>query len=200
MGSTPAATAGAAAAKPTIISRAQWGADESLRTCAPDYVDKLKGAIVHHTVNSNTYSADDVPPASLRGIYAYHVNGNGWCDVGYNFFVDRFGRLFEGRFGGDYKNVVGAQATGLQRAVLRRLLARQPRPRHLRAPSRPSSAVLTRHRQARSAWKAWLNGWDPDDLGELHLGGQLASGRGGTVVTKPRVSGHRDFNLTDLPR
>ena len=55
---TPAATAGAAAAKPTIITRAQWGADESLRTCEPDYVDKLKGAIVHHTVNSNTYSAD----------------------------------------------------------------------------------------------------------------------------------------------
>ena len=111
LGSTPAATAGAAAVKPTIISRAQWGADESLRTCSPDYVDKVKGAIVHHTVNSNTYSADSVP-ALLRGIYAYHVNGNGWCDIGYQFFVDRFGRLFEGRYGGEARNVVGAQAQG----------------------------------------------------------------------------------------
>ena len=102
VGSTPAATASASAVKPTIISRAAWGADESLRTCGPDYVDKIKGAIVHHTVNSNTYTAAAVP-GLLRGIYAYHVKGNGWCDIGYQFFVDRFGQLYEGRAGGDYR-------------------------------------------------------------------------------------------------
>ena len=87
------------------------GADESLRTCDLTYVASIKGSVVHHTVNSNSYAEEDVPRL-LRGIYAYHVDGNGWCDVGCNFFVDRFGRLFEGRYGGVSKNVVGAQAQG----------------------------------------------------------------------------------------
>ena len=85
LGNTPAASASAAPVQPTIITRAEWGADESLRTCSsPTYVASIKGAIVHHTGNANTYTAA-AAPALLRSIHAYHVTGNGWCDVGYNF-------------------------------------------------------------------------------------------------------------------
>lgn len=41
-------------------------------------------------------------------MYAYHVKGRGWCDLGYNFLVDRFGRVFEGRYGGAQLPVLGA--------------------------------------------------------------------------------------------
>lgn len=71
-------TAGAAAAgavRPTIYTRAQWGADESLRRGTPSY-GVIKAAVVHHTAGSNSYTADQVP-AILRGIYDFHVNGRG---------------------------------------------------------------------------------------------------------------------------
>jgi len=103
----PSGAAAAATAKPAIYTRAQWGADERLRRSAPAYGQILVG-FVHHTVSSNNYTADQVP-AMIRGIYAYHVQSEGWSDIGYNFLIDRFGRTWEGRYGGMDKAVVGAQ-------------------------------------------------------------------------------------------
>jgi len=99
--------AAAAASKPYIYTRAQWGADERLRRAAPSY-GQVQLAFVHHTVSSNLYSRTQVPEM-IRGIYAYHVKSLGWNDIGYNFLIDRFGRTWEGRFGGMDKAVVGAQ-------------------------------------------------------------------------------------------
>ena len=97
-------------ARPTIYTRKDWGADESLRKGTPEY-GQVQVGFVHHTVGTNTYTAAQVP-AIIRGIYDFHVNGRGWNDVGYQFLVDRFGRIWEGRAGGVDKAVVGAQAGG----------------------------------------------------------------------------------------
>ena len=51
-------------------------------------------------------------PAIIRGIYAYHTQSRGWSDIGYNFLVDRFGRIWEGRYGGVDRPVVGAHTLG----------------------------------------------------------------------------------------
>ena len=66
---------------------------------------------VHHTVNANDYTRDQVP-SIIRGIYAYHARSRGWSDIGYNFLVDRFGRIWEGRYGGVDRPVVGAHTLG----------------------------------------------------------------------------------------
>ena len=118
--SEPAPTtgvAGAAVPSPFVISRADWGADESFRTIndgcngKPDYASSTRFAVVHHTVNSNNYAPED--SASLvRGIYYFHTHDNGWCDIGYNFLIDRYGQIFEGRYGGPNRSVIGAHAGG----------------------------------------------------------------------------------------
>jgi hypothetical protein len=46
------------------------------------------------------YSASAVP-GLVSGTWSFHVNTNGWADIAYNFSVDRFGRIWEGR--GDLK-------------------------------------------------------------------------------------------------
>ncbi len=87
------------APQPTIFSRAQWGADERMRSAGSLRYGTVEAGFVHHTVNTNAYTRDDVP-GILRSIYAYHTRSLGWSDIGYNFLVDRFGRIWEGRYGG----------------------------------------------------------------------------------------------------
>ncbi len=99
------------APKPQIYSRAQWGADEHIREQGAPSYGTVKAGFVHHTVNANNYTAAQVP-ALLRSIYAYHVKARGWRDIGYNYLVDRFGKIWEGRYGGVDKAVVGAHTLG----------------------------------------------------------------------------------------
>ncbi|HET7174319.1 MAG TPA: SpoIID/LytB domain-containing protein [Nocardioidaceae bacterium] len=95
---------------PHIITRAQWGADPSLtRSCAPGAIGTQFAVVfVHHTATKNTYSESQVP-SIIRGIYAYHTQGEGWCDIGYNFLIDKYGNVYEGRRGGLRRPVRGAQ-------------------------------------------------------------------------------------------
>jgi hypothetical protein len=99
------APAEAAPVAPTIISRAQWGANEADMQWDPEYVP-VKKIIVHHTAGSNNYDPD--PAATIRAIYQYHAVALGWGDIGYNYLIDAQGRIYEGRYGGN--TVVGGHA------------------------------------------------------------------------------------------
>jgi hypothetical protein len=101
---------GVRAPRPRIRSRKAWGANESLRSGSPSY-GTIQVGFVHHTVNANKYSRGEVP-AIIRGMYAYHTQSLGWSDIGYNFVVDRFGRIWQGRFGDIGRNVIGAHTYG----------------------------------------------------------------------------------------
>jgi N-acetylmuramoyl-L-alanine amidase-like protein/LGFP repeat-containing protein len=96
---------------PRIITRAQWGANPALNdTCFPPrYGRTVKMIFVHHTVNSNDYSRAD-GKRIVRAIHAYHTQSRGWCDIGYNFLIDKYGRIYEGRRGGIRLPVRGAHA------------------------------------------------------------------------------------------
>jgi hypothetical protein len=90
------------AGKPAVISRTEWGCPIPEGPPAKSYTT-VTHLIVHHT-------ADRPPPGDIaawvRAIWAYHVNTNGWADIGYNFLIGPEGTVFEGRAGG--KGVVGA--------------------------------------------------------------------------------------------
>jgi len=96
-------------AMPDVVTRKQWGANESLNNCGISYGTSAKMVFIHHTVNSNDYGPSD-GAAIVRSIHAYHTEGRGWCDIGYNFLVDRYGTIYEGRRGGMRLPVKGAHS------------------------------------------------------------------------------------------
>lgn len=185
--------AGAATTQPAIISRSGWGAKEKLRRCGPDYAeDGVKMAYVHHTVNSNSYPAsrsDDL----IRGIYAYHVQGRHFCDLAYNFLIDRFGRIFEGRFGGIDQPVVGAHAMGFNTgstgvAALGTFTSTKAPAKMLRAFKR----LL--------AWRLDVAHVRPTGKAVMvSAGGSAQKFDKGQQVTLPAISGHRHTGYTTCP-
>ncbi|MFI5957837.1 SpoIID/LytB domain-containing protein [Cryptosporangium sp. NPDC051539] len=94
-----------------IYSRAAWGANPAYLKWTPAYAPKVNAIVVHHTATSNGYTAEQVP-AMIRSIYYYMAVTEKYGDVGYNVLIDRFGRVWEGRYGGLTRAVVGAHAGG----------------------------------------------------------------------------------------
>ena len=106
-----APAAGDATARPAADHPAsRLGRRRVHRPSAAVFADSLELSVVHHTAGTNSYSAAQ-SAAIVRGIQRYHVLSNGWNDIGYNFLVDKYGRIFEGR-GGGIQNVIGAHAQG----------------------------------------------------------------------------------------
>ena len=191
-----------AAAQPTILPRSNYtnqGWVYGNSTCGSGPKQASGGisfAVVHHTVNSNTYSAADVP-AMLASIYAYHTGTNGWCDIAYNFIVDRFGRIWEGRSGGISKPIVGGHAAGFNTGSVGVSFLGQYEPGVSPSAVQPSAAAVDAAGKL-IGWKLGLHGVDPTGTVTVTSGG---SNRwpAGTQVTLSRVSGHRDVGYTACP-
>jgi hypothetical protein len=191
-----AALTAADAAQPTILPRSAWGADESLRERAcpggPIYTGTPKVAFLHHTVTGNGYAASAVP-AIIRSIYAFHVESEGWCDVGYNYLVDAYGRIWEGRAGGINTNVLGAQAGGFNTDSFGVALI------GTFTSARPDAAMMN-SAAAVMAWKLAASYDNP--IGKATLTAAPFDGARyapGTNVELNVISGHRDVDSTDCP-
>ncbi len=166
--------------KPRIFSRAQWGADERMREKSSLHYYEVHAGFVHHTVNANNYTRADVP-ALIRGIYAYHTRSRGWSDIGYNFLVDRFGRIWEGRYGGVDRPVVGAHTLGYNdyafaMSAIGNFETAQPRDRMLRAYG------------SLFAWKLSLHGIDASSTDQVVGPSHFQA-----------INGHRDAAATACP-
>ncbi|HEX5566290.1 MAG TPA: peptidoglycan recognition protein [Streptomyces sp.] len=174
--------------RPGIVTRRGWGADERLR--GPFlYTKTVKTAFIHHTAMSNGYSCGQAP-SLIRGIYRYHVQSNGWRDVGYNFFVDKCGKIYEGRAGGVARPVMGAHTFGFNDnstgiAVLGSYDS-----------AKPSAAALDAV-TGLVAWKLGLHGINPAGTVTVTSGGGKYAK--GAKVRLRAVSGHRDGSATGCP-
>lgn len=184
-------------AQPAMTMHSDWGPDLGWNPdpdCAPGptIAGQLKFAVVHHTVNSNTYGPGD-SRAMVRAIWQYHVGSLGYCDIAYNFLIDRYGQIFEGRIGGIDKAVVAAHSGGFNTsstgaAWIGDWTAEQP-------PQAAWDAMLNL-----LAWKLSVHKVDPN------LGFTTTSNGGGsrwpegTVVSFPSaIIGHRDVWATACP-
>ena len=180
----------AATEAPPIVPRLSWGANESIRRNEPSFADAVRFSVIHHTAGRNAYSRSEAP-AIVKAIQLYHVQGNGWNDIGYNFLVDRFGTVYEGRFGGSERNVIGAHARGFNTgsvgiAVLGTYSGAQP--------SRAAQEAVARL----VAWRLDLAHADPAGLLTFISGGSERYASGVPVLLRA-VSGHRDTGFTDCP-
>lgn len=180
----------AAAGAPAIVTRERWGADESLRRAEPETAPAIRFAVVHHTAGANDYTRVQAP-AVVRAILAYHVKSNGWNDIGYNALVDRFGTVYEGRYGGVDQNVVGAHAKGFNTgsfgiALLGEFAGVEP----------TKAAVDALARTV--AWRLDLAHADPLAAFDVVSSGSDRFPVGIPVFLRA-VSGHRDTGFTSCP-
>ncbi|MEZ5379870.1 MAG: DUF4214 domain-containing protein [Acidimicrobiales bacterium] len=193
-----------AAARPTIRPRsdwatAGWAAQNEGCEFGPYYADSVRAVVVHHTVNTNDYGADQVDDL-LRGIYRYHVGTRGWCDIAYNFVVDRFGIIWEARSGGTDEPVIGGHTRGFNTWTSGIAILGQ----HQQGGSPAAvdvSAATAASVQRLAAWKLGLYGVDP--LGRAWLQNR-SSGPGMKFAAKqwvevPTILGHRDLGESSCP-
>lgn len=79
---------------PPFLDRAGWCPDGSCPIDNTPNFTTVTHLIVHHTATSNTSSDWG---AVVRSIWNFHVNSNGWDDIGYNWLIDPTGVLYQGR-------------------------------------------------------------------------------------------------------
>ena len=185
------ADAGAAEPQPDIVPREGWSAEKCPPRRAPAYSD-VKLAFVHHTVNLNDYSQEEAP-AVVLGICRFHRNTRGWDDIGYNFLVDKYGTIYEGRAGGVDQPVMGAHAQGFNASStgIANIGTFEGVPQSDEALD--AMAGLIR-------WKLPQHGAQTAGrVTVLSQGGASSRYPAGAQVRFNRISGHRDANDTACP-
>lgn len=178
----------------TVLRRASWGADLpaplDLPTEAPGDVRVL---LVHHSASPNGYAEADVVD-QIRLFHALHTGpGRGWPDVAYNFFVDRFGRVWEGRTGSLDGPVIG-DATGGNQGFSQ--LVCLIGDFQIEAPTPEAVDALV----AVLAWIARRDGVDVTPGATTSFTSRGSSRwPPGTVVETATIAGHRDMSQTLCP-
>ncbi|KAA1425762.1 N-acetylmuramoyl-L-alanine amidase [Nocardioides antri] len=175
---------------PGLFYRKAWSPNPRLRSGRPEYNRRIRQVHVHHTVSGNDYERADVP-GMIRAMYRYHTQSLGWSDIGYNFLVDRFGRLWEGRAGGPRRAVRGAHTLGFNHASVGVAAIGNLQEGRV---GKPMIRALVRV----ASWKLDMYGGRPRRTVWIRSTGsdRFAAGQ---LVELPTIDGHRDTNDTACP-
>jgi len=178
---------------PAIISRSGWWGDLPPGELEPDYSPQqisITHAAVHHTVTANSPSN---PAQVVRQIWDWHVNDNGWLDIGYNFVIDHNGNIYQGRYNPwlETTDVRGAHAGNSNSQSTGIALLGQFEPGANPQVGDPETAALDALIQLIS-WRFNQRGIDP--LGSA----SIPVNPGGSEVL-PTIFGHRDVSNTACP-
>jgi len=179
-----------------IRPRSDWATEDMGWKCegAPAETKDLRAMVVHHTAsNTAPYSQADVPNL-IRGFWRYHVGTNGWCDIAYNFLVDSFGGVWEGRQGGITKAIVGGHTRGFNSETTS---VSQIGNFEQNVPTDAMTSATSRV----VGWKLGYHGLDPQGRTTLtnRSGGTIKGVPNGGQVPVSVVPGHRDLGTTVCP-
>jgi len=187
----------AATTQPQVVSRAGWGADPQYMTWAPAFY-LTKKLIVHHTDTTNDYVDQAGAESQIRSIYYYHSVTQGWGDIGYNFLIDKFGNVYEGRYSRDYgganpsgddasgKGVTGAHTLGWNSGTVGIALLGTFTGQDVTPAARQALESML-------AWEASRNGINPQATEPF------VNPVSGATITSANIAGHRDYNATACP-
>lgn len=192
---------------PTIITRAEWGAAPQC-DLGEDYTGAtwrpapagLKAAVVHHTVNPNDYDTVAEAMQAIRNDQAYHQSstadgGNGWCDIGYNFLVDKWGNIYEGAAGSIDEAIIGAHAGGFNTSTVGVAM--------LGTFTTGTGVTPTTQQQDAVgdivAYRLAAYGVAPTGTVTLTSAGANSKYSAGTQVALNRIFAHRDTHATECP-
>lgn len=178
------------APRPTIRPRSEWLAKPAKDI---NYSRDMKLAIVHHDAGRTDYSAGEVP-AILRAIQTFHLEGRGWDDIAYNFLVDKYGRIWEGREGGITKLVRGGHTAGFNTDTVGICML------GTYTTAVPTTASIS----ATAAIVAWKLGYHGRDVSTNVMytagtGAKRADYPPGTTKSVPALTMHGDLGLTSCP-
>lgn len=178
-----------------VRPRSAWATSSMTWACSgsPPVAKELKAFVVHHSAGTNDYSRDQVP-AVIRGIWYYHVKTRGWCDVAYNFVVDKYGGVWEGRQGGITKAIVGGHTFGFNTDTTAAVqLGDYQRT--------GTTTALDESTRRLIGWKLGLHGVDPASSTTVtnRTGSTFRGVPNGGQVPIRTVVGHRDLGSTTCP-
>jgi hypothetical protein len=191
-----AAVAQTAGSGSFIRPRSDWATSAMGWKCngSPTEARDLRGMVVHHTATHTApYAQADVPNI-IRGFWRFHVETRGWCDVAYNFFVDRYGGIWEGRQGGITKAIVGGHTYGFNSETTSMAqIGNMQETVPTDAMTSATSRIV--------GWKLGYHGLDPQGNTTLtnRTGSTIRGVPNGGQVAVPVVSGHRDLGSTACP-
>ena len=177
-----------------VTTRAEWGANASYMSWDPDYAS-AGHVVVHHTAGTNNYSAGQ-SASIVRGIYYYHAVTLDWGDIGYNFLIDKYGTVFEGRSGSVAapagRMSVGAHARGVNTGTMGLSMmgdysSVSPSDAQLSSVGKMAGWFLRRAGITDANGWAGLNVWTTERY------------QAGSTISMPRILGHRDVGYTSCP-
>ena len=174
---------------PFVITREQWGARQP--SCASTIGSGLVGAVVHHTAGSNDYATVADAMAQIRGDQRYHIEDKGWCDIGYNFLVDKWGNIYEGRDDSLTRPVVGSHTGGANTGAVGVAMLGTYTTETPSAATQASVAQII-------GWRLGAYGIDPTGT-RTYIAADGSKFPLGSSQTLPVVAGHRDFGATECP-
>lgn len=168
---------------PAFIPRSEWCG--SYTACHnPTYTVTYRTpthSVIHHGASPDSYTDGS---AIVRSYWNYHVNSNGWSDIGYNYLFDKYGNFFQGRYNPNipYQDVNGAHAGSANPYSIGL--------NFLGNSDAVNTAPTAPQLQKCSEFMAWwfdYKGFNP--LSSASVINQL-----GNSVTLPRITGHKDIN------
>jgi len=180
---------------PTIIPRSTWGAQPPHYTngqgCSMGSAPSVRAAVIHHTAGSNNYANPAQAMQQIRNDQAYHISMN-WCDLGYNFVVDKWGNVYEGRAGSINSAVIGAHAAGFNTGTVGITMLGNYVSLEV-----PAAQVNATGQVA--GWVLGKYGVNPTSSLSYYTQNGSSKYKAGSTVTVPAIMAHRDVQATACP-